>query len=140
MNHWLVKTEPNDYSARDLERDGSTEWDGVRNNAALKHLRAMAPDDTVLIYHTGKEKAAVAVAKVVSEPRPDDGDESGKLAVVDVRFGRWLEQPVRLADVKADPFFADFALVRLSRLSVMPVSHKQWRRLLEMAGDATAGR
>jgi predicted RNA-binding protein with PUA-like domain len=134
MNHWLVKSDAETYSAHDLERDGRTEWDGVRNPTALRHIRAMSEGDVVFIYHSGKEKAIVAMARAASDPRSDARDKSGKLSVVDLAFDEWLKSPVTLAAIKADPFFADFDLVRLSRLSVMPVSAAQWKRILAMAG------
>ncbi len=139
-NYWLLKTEPGSYSFADLERDGTTVWDGVRNNAALKQMRAMQPGDQALIYHTGDERQAVGLAEITTAPYPDpeqDDPESRKgalLVVVDIRSLRRLPQPVPLAAVKADPFFSEFALVRQGRLSVVPVSAAQWERLLQMAG------
>jgi predicted RNA-binding protein with PUA-like domain len=139
MNRWLIKSDPHDYSAHDLARDGQTTWDGVRNAVALKNLRAMQPGDAVLVYHTGGEKAVVATASVAAAPRPDAKD--AKLAVVELRFEDWLVSPATLRAVKADAFFADFALVRQARLSVMPVTDEQWKRLLKMGGGlAETGR
>lgn len=132
--YWLLKSEPDAYSYDDLERDGKTVWDGVANNTALMHIRRVQPGDLALIYHTGDERRAVGVAEVISGPYPDPMQGSEKLAVMDVRAVRRLPRPVTLAAVKADPFFADFALVRQSRLSVVPVSAEQWERLLAMAG------
>src|SRR6266498_3463944 len=132
---WLLKTEPNHYSYADLEREGATVWDGVSNNAALKHIRDMRPGDLALIYHTGEERRAVGLAEIASEPYPDPRLGDPKLVVVDVRPLRRLSQPVTLAAVKADPSLADFALVRQGRLSVVPVSAEQWQRLLAMAGS-----
>ena len=132
---WLLKTEPDDYSYADLERDGGTVWDGVSNNAALLHLRAMRPGDLALIYHTGEERQAVGLAEIASAPYPDPRQDDPKLVVVDVRPLRRLARPVTLAAVKADPAFADFALVRQGRLSVVPATEEQWSRLLGMAGE-----
>ena len=132
---WLLKTEPGDYAYADLERDGATVWDGVSNNAALMHLRTMRPGDLALIYHTGDERQAVGVAEVTSGPYPDPKAGDAKLVVVDVRPLRTLPRPVTLAAIKADPAFADFALVRQGRLSVVPVAPEHWRRLLAMAGE-----
>jgi predicted RNA-binding protein with PUA-like domain len=132
---WLLKTEPENYSYADLERDGATVWDGVSNNAALMHLRAMQPGDLALIYHTGDERQAVGLAEVTSAPYPDPKESDPKLVVVDIRPLRRLPQPVTLAAIKADPAFADFALVRQGRLSVVPVTEEQWSRLLGMAGE-----
>ncbi len=134
MAYWLLKTEPEAYSYDDLARDGVTVWDGVANNAALIHLRAMAPGDEALIYHTSDERRAVGRAAVVSGPYPDPQREDPRLVVVDVRAVAPLPAPVGLAAIKADPFFADFALVRQGRLSVVPVSAAQWSRLLALAG------
>jgi predicted RNA-binding protein with PUA-like domain len=130
----LLKTEPSDYSYADLNRDGKTVWDGVSNNFALKHLRNMKRGDLAFIYHTGKERALVGIAEVVSDPYPDPTKSDPKLAVVDVKAREELPHSVSLAAVKADSEFSDFLLVRLSRLSVMPVTPPQWNRLLAMAG------
>jgi len=130
---WIFKTEPESYSFADLVRDGGTVWDGISNNAALLHLRAARPGDQVLIYHTGDERRAVGIAEVTSAPYPDPQLNDPKLVVVDVRPLRALPRPVTLAAIKADPFFADFALVRQGRLSVVPVTEEQWARLLAMA-------
>ena len=132
---WLLKTEPSDYSYDDLERDGTTVWDGVSSNAALKHMRSMQPGDLALIYHTGDERRAVGLAEVTSAPYPDPRLGDAKLVVVDVRALRRLARPVALAAVKADAAFAGFALVREGRLSVVPVAPEQWARLLAMAGE-----
>ncbi len=136
MAHWLMKTEPSTYSYDDLARQGRAVWDGVANVVALKHLRGMAPGDDVLIYHTGDVKAAVGLARVVSAPYPDPKAGDAKLVVVDLEPVRPLARPVTLAEVKADPAFADFALVRQGRLSVMPVPPDLWKRLLGLAGTA----
>ena len=133
---WLLKTEPGDYAYADLERDGATVWDGVSNNAALKNIREMRPGDQALIYHTGDERQVVGVAEITSEPYPDPRAGDAKLVVVDITQLRRLPRPVALADVKADASFADFALVRQGRLSVVPVTAEQWVRLLAMAGEA----
>jgi predicted RNA-binding protein with PUA-like domain len=134
-NYWLLKTEPDDYSYADLERDGATIWDGVANNAALLHMRAMQPGDQALLYHTGDERRAVGLVEITSMAYADPQSNDARLLVVDVRPLRALRSPVTLADVKADPAFADFALVRQGRLSVVPVNPQQWQRLLGMAGE-----
>lgn len=120
---WLVKTEPSTYSFADLERDGTTTWDGVKNPLALKHLRAMQPGDEVLIYHTGNEKAVVGVATVAAAGDPPK-----------LKAKRCVPRPVTLKQIKADRSFADFALVRIGRLSVMPVPAAQYRRILALGG------
>jgi predicted RNA-binding protein with PUA-like domain len=132
--YWLLKTEPSDYSYADLNQDGQTVWDGVSNNLALKHLRNIKTGDLAFLYHTGKERALVGIAEVISDPYPDPKKSEAKLAVVDVKAREELPQSVSLAEVKADPEFSDFLLVRLPRLSVMPVTPPQWNRLLSMAG------
>jgi predicted RNA-binding protein with PUA-like domain len=132
-SYWLLKSEPDVYSYADLERDGSTVWDGVNNNAALLYLRRMQPGDQALIYHTGDERQAVGLAEITSLPYPDPKLDDHKLVVVDIRPLRALTTPVSLATIKADPFFSDFALVRQGRLSVVPINDAQWEKLLAMA-------
>lgn len=130
--HWVLKTEPSEYGFPDLVRDRRTRWEGVSNPVALKHLRAMQEGDDALIYHTGKEKALVGLARVVGAPYPDPGNP--KLVVVDVAPVEPLPRAVTLAEIKAEPAFADLGLVRVPRLSVVPVEPAQWRRMLAMAG------
>lgn len=132
--HWLVKSEPETYSYADLERDGRTVWDGVRNNAAALHLKGMRQGDEVLVYHSGAAKAVVGVAKVVREAFPDPGDEAGRFVAVELAAVRPLKQPVTLAQLKAEPTLANLAILRQSRLSVAPVSDEDWRTILQMAG------
>ncbi len=130
MAYWLVKTEPSDYAYADLEADQGTLWDGVSNNLALKHLRQIRRGDQALIYHTGGERVVVGVAEVTSDPFPDPERDDPRLVVVEVKPGRKLAKPIPLADIKADPELKDFDLVRLPRLSVMPVTEAVWKRLL----------
>lgn len=136
--YWILKTEPSAYSFGRLQQDRRTVWDGVTNPLALKHLREMTVGDPVLVYHTGDEKAVMGLARVVRAAYPDPKDS--KLVVVDLEADRPLAKPVTLAAVKADPAFADLALVRMGRLSVVPVKPEQWKRLLEMAGEGVKGR
>ena len=119
MAFFLAKTDPETYSIDDLERDGTTTWDGVRNAAALQAIRAMRPGDEVLIYHSQGEAAIVGLARVISEPRPDPKDS--KSWVVDVAFVRRLQQPVTLREIKESHLFDDWSLVRQGRLSTMGV-------------------
>lgn len=133
-SHWLVKSEPETYSYADLEREGRTVWDGVRNNAAALHLKAMREGDEVLVYHSGDAKAVVGVAKVVREAFPDPGDQAGRFVAVELAPVRPLKQPVTLAQLKADPALANLAILRQSRLSVAPVGPDEWRTILQMAG------
>ena len=135
--NWLVKEEPTNYSFADFQRDGATLWSGVRNPLAQKHLRAMTPGDRVFYYHTGNEKAVVGIARVDAMPAPDPADSSGKLWAVRLVPVQPLPAPVRLATIKGDTFFADFALVRMGRLSVMPVTDAQWARILELGRDSS---
>ncbi len=132
--HWILKTEPSAYSFARLESERRAVWDGVTNPLALKHLRDMAVGDDVLIYHTGAEKALVGLARVVRAAYPDPKAGNPKLVVVDLEAGRPLPAPVPLAAVKADPLVADLALVRMGRLSVVPVPAAQWTRLLALGG------
>ncbi len=129
MAHWLLKTEPGEFSYDDLVRLGRDRWDGVRNNAALKNMRAMRPGDLALFYHTGDERRVVAVCRIVSEPYPDPKADDARWIVVDVEPVRRLPEPVTLAQIKADPAFEGWDLIRQSRLSVMPVPDPIWRRI-----------
>jgi predicted RNA-binding protein with PUA-like domain len=138
-SHWLFKTEPSAYSFADLTAAGRTTWDGVKNPLALKHLASVKPGDDVFIYHTGDEKAVVGVARVVGRPYPDPKKKNPKLLVVDLEVVRPLAAPVTLAAIKASKSFAGFDLVRLPRLSVMPVGDEQAREIEKMAKTAGSG-
>lgn len=131
--YWLLKTEPSAYSHADLTEDGATVWDGVKNPVALRHMAQMRPGDEVLIYHTGSEKAAIGLATVAAAPMPDPKKRDPKLLVVRLRAGRPLARPVTLAELKADRAFADSPLVRVPRLSVIPVTAAQWNRIRALA-------
>ena len=131
--NWLFKEEPTHYSYDDLVREGKTSWSGVKNPLAQKHLRSVKKGDRVFYYHTGDVKAVVAIAKAATDAYSDPKDRAGKLAAVDVVPVRKLARPVTLAEIKAKAFFKDFPLVRISRLSVMPVSESQWNALLVLA-------
>lgn len=133
MAFWLLKTEPATYAYGDLVRDRKTTWDGVSNNTALRHLRAMKKGDLAFIYHSGKAKAIVGIAEILVDGYPDPKKKDPRLVVVDLKATEALKKPVTLAEVKASGGFADFALVRIPRLSVMPVSGAQWKRLLAMS-------
>ncbi|MGA0605838.1 EVE domain-containing protein [Phenylobacterium sp. VNQ135] len=134
MANWLVKSEPNTYSFQDLQRDGRTVWDGVRNNAAALHLKAMKAGDEVLFYHSQEGLAVVGVARVSKEAFPDASDPSGRFVAVELEPVRPLTSPVTLADMKANPALAEMAMIRQSRLSVSPVSSSEWAAILKMAG------
>ena len=132
MARWLFKEEPTHYSFADLERDGATVWDGVANALALKNLRQVRPGDRVLFYHTGKEKAVVGEAVIAPGSAKGSGNKE-KQAAVTIQAVRRLQHPVPLSRIKADPAFAAWELVRLPRLSVMPVTEAQWRRIEELS-------
>lgn len=136
MAYWLFKEEPGHYALDDLFRDKRTVWDGVENNLALKHLRSVKKGDRVLYYHTGKEKAVVGEMEVVKGPYPDPARDEERLVVVDVKPVRRFSRAVSLGEIKAHPQFADFALVRISRLSVMPVTEEQWTEIQRLANEA----
>ncbi|MFB3903051.1 MAG: EVE domain-containing protein [Acidobacteriota bacterium] len=133
---WLVKTEPSVYSFGDLEQEGRTVWDGVTNNLAQKHLRSMKPGDRVLVYHTGDEKQVVGTARAVSGayPDPKQGRGGGSLVVVDLQPEQALPRPVTLSDIRGNPAFSESPLVRLPRLSVLPITEAQWDTVMELAG------
>ena len=133
MTYWLVKSDPDTYGLDDLQRDRKTLWDGVANPVAVKHIRAIAAGDSLFVYHTGAEKSVVGIARAASAGRPDPKD--AKLAVFDLEFVRRVAKPVTLAALKADPAFAAFDLVRLPRLSVMPVPAPLWKKILARAGE-----
>lgn len=133
--YWLLKTEPSTYSYDDLERDKKTAWDGVSNNLALKHLRNMKAGDLALIYHTGRERAVVGLAEITSGPYPDPKKKDPRLVVVDLKPKKRFAEPVPLSEIKSDSRFGEFPLVRLPRLSVVPVTETEWKRLLKMAGE-----
>jgi predicted RNA-binding protein with PUA-like domain len=133
MAQWLVKEEPEHYGYDQLERDRKTVWAGVRNPLAQKHLRTIRKGDRIFYYHTGKEKAVVAIARALGDAYPDPADSAGKSYVVDVAPEKKLARPVTLAAIKADRAFASFPLVRMSRLSVMPVTDAEWTRIVDMS-------
>ena len=122
---YLLKTEPSEYSFADLERDKQTVWDGVSNPVALKNLRAMKPGERLVIYHTGDDKTAVGTATVVSVDPSDPRNPAVK-----IKAGHAIKKPVSLAEIKANPLFADSPLVRQGRLSVVPLTEKQYKALV----------
>jgi predicted RNA-binding protein with PUA-like domain len=134
--NWLVKEEPTHYGFDALVKDKKAVWSGVRNALAQRHLRGVKKGDRIFYYHTGDEKAVVGTAKALSDPYPDPEDASGKYVAVDIGPVTKLPRPVTLAEIKADTAFKDFPLVRIARLSVMPVSDAQWSRIVRMAGTA----
>lgn len=133
MARWLLKTEPSCYAWTDLLRDKKTAWEGVSNAVALKHIRSMKKGDQAVIYHTGGERSAIGIAEVVSDPYPDPKEQDERLVVVDLEPGKPLPRPVSLDDFRADPAFAGWDLLRIGRLSVVPVPDAMWKRMIELA-------
>ena len=132
MNYWLVKSEPGEYSFDDLLKDGRTVWSGVRNYAARNNLRAMKAGELVLFYHSVDDKEVVGICKVAKEFYPDPTATEGDWSVVDVEPVKKLNKPVHLADIKASADLKDIALVRIGRLSVMPLEKTQFEKIIEM--------
>ena len=131
MAYWLMKSEPETYGCDDLVHDGGTEWDGVRNNAARLHLRAMKPGDEALLYHSMSDKAVVGIMRIAGAPHPDAKNENW--VAVPVEPVRKLERPVTLSEIKAEPRLKDMELIRQSRLSVAPVRKAEWDLVLKIA-------
>jgi len=138
--YWLVKSDPDAYSWDDLVRDGSTYWDGVRNYQARNHLAAMRKGDLVLYYHSGADKQVVGVTRVTGEAYPDPTTKDERWVVVDLELVRPFTQPVSLAEIRAEPSLAKLALIRQSRLSVMPVGRKEFERILRLGKTRIASR
>lgn len=133
-SHWLVKSEPSTYAYADLERDGRTVWDGVRNNAAALHLKAMKQGDEVAFYHSQEGLAVVGVARVVRTAFLDPSDPAGRFVAVELAPVRALRRPVPLSEMKAEPALAQMAMLRQGRLSVSPVTDAEWKTILKLAG------
>jgi predicted RNA-binding protein with PUA-like domain len=133
MAYWLVKSEPNAWSWEDQVRAGREHWDGVRNYQAANNLKAMKKGDLAFFYHSVKEKRIVGIVRIVKEYYPDHTDPSGRFGMVDVEAVKPVNRPVTLAEIKAEPRLSDLALVRQSRLSVVPVTEEQWKLICEMA-------
>ena len=134
MAHWLVKSEPSVYSWDNMVADKRTHWNGVRNFQAAANLKAMKVGDTCFFYHSNEEKAVVGVVEIAKTYYPDPTDETGKFGMVDVKAHKKLKKPVTLATIKADPELAELALVRQSRLSVMPIDAKAWTKIVKLGG------
>jgi predicted RNA-binding protein with PUA-like domain len=131
--NWLFKEEPSHYGFDALVKDKRAVWSGVKNPVAQKHLHAVKRGDSIFYYHTGDERSVVGVAVALGDAYQDPEDKTGRSAVVDVGPVRTLKRPVTLAEIKADARFKTFPLVRISRLSVMPVSDAEWKRIEKMA-------
>jgi predicted RNA-binding protein with PUA-like domain len=133
MAFWIMKTEPESYSFERLVKEKRAVWDGVSNPLALSHMKAMKPGDSVMIYHTGSQKACIGLAEVTSEAYLDPRDSQGREVVIDIEPRQALRRPVPLSEIRGEPELAELALVRMPRLSVLPASEAQWKRLLAMA-------
>lgn len=136
MTHWLLKTEPDCYSYADLQKDKKATWDGVANALALKHIRTMKKGDLALIYHTGDERQAIGIAEITKDPYPDPKESDPKLAVVDLQPVRLLKRPVHLDEFKADKAFQGWDLLRIGRLSVVPVPDAMWKRIEQLSNES----
>ena len=134
MNHWLVKSEPGCWSWDDHVAKGGEPWDGVRNFQAAKYMKAMSIGDTAFFYHSQKEKACVGLLEVVREAYPDPTDETGRFVCVDFKACQPLVQPVTLKQIKEDPRLSGIALIKQSRLSVMPIEQDHWDLICAMGG------
>jgi len=135
-NYWLVKQEPSGprgYNFLTLQKEKTTVWDGVHNNLALKHMRNMKKGDSVLYYHTGDERQAVGIMTVTSKPYPNPEEDNERFVVVDVKYKRQLDKPVSLAQMKKEKSFKNWELLRISRLSVMPVPKTIWDKIISLS-------
>ncbi len=135
MNYWLVKQEPSVYNYDKLEKEKKTVWDGVHNNLALKHIRSMKKGDKALFYHTGDEKQAVGIIEITSNPYPNSKEEDKRFVVVDVKPISRLKRPVTLDEIKKDSLFKNWELLRISRLSVMPVPKEIWDTIIKKSNS-----
>ena len=132
-NYWLIKEEPNKYSIDDLIKNKKTIWDGVKNNLALKNIRQIKKNDEIFYYHTGKEKAIVGIVSVIKDPYPDPNEEDDRYVVFDIKFLEKLNKKVTLSEIKSKKLFEKFELVRIPRLSVMPVTKKYWKEIIKLS-------
>ena len=136
VHYWLAKQEPSGprgYSLDDLKKDKKTVWDGVHNNLALKHMQEMQPGDLALFYHTGDERQAVGVMEIISKPYPNPDEDNKRFIVVDVKYKKHLKKPVTLDAMKKQKEFKNWELLRISRLSIMPVPKVIWDSILLMS-------
>jgi len=133
MNYWLCKQEPSTYNMDSLQKEKTTTWDGVHNNLAVKHIGMMKKGDQAFFYHSGDEKQIVGIMEITSNPYPNPKEKNPRFVMVDVKYKKRLEQPVTLAEIKSNPKFKDWDLLRISRLSVMPVSSQIWSEILKIS-------
>lgn len=134
MNYWLIKSEPSTYSWEQMQRDKTTHWNGVRNYQAANNLKSMKRGDLAFFYHSNEGKEIVGIVEVVKESYPDPSDKDGKFVMVDVKAGKSLKEPVTLAAIKSHSALKTMALVRQSRLSVCPVTAKEWATICKLGG------
>ena len=134
MQYWLMKSEPSAYSWEQLNKDGKTNWSGVRNFQAAANLKAMKKGDHAFFYHSNEGLAVVGICEVVKEPYPDPSDKTGKFVQVDVNPVAPMKQPVTMSEIKATPSLSDMVLVKNSRLSVQPVTAEEWKYVCKMGG------
>jgi predicted RNA-binding protein with PUA-like domain len=134
MAYWLLKSEPSSYSWEQMVKDGRTFWSGVRNFQASSNLKAMKSGDRAFFYHSGEQKAVVGTVEIAKEYYPDHTDETGKFGMVDVKAGVPVKTPVTLAAIKAEPKLKNLALIKQSRLSVVPIDDASWKLICSMAG------
>ena len=135
MNYWLLKEEPKNYSFDILEKEKNTTWDWIKNNLALKHIKQIKKGDELFIYHSGVEKLIIGIAKAISKPYPDPNQNNEKLLVFDIKIKKRLKRAISLKEIKSNSIFKDFELVRLPRLSVMPVSQKYWNYIIKLSEE-----
>ena len=135
MNYWLVKQEPSVYNYDKLVKEKKTVWDGVHNNLALKHIRSMKKGDKALFYHTGDEKQAVGIIEITTDPYPNPKEDDKRFVVMDVTPISRLKRPVTLHEMKTDNIFKNWELLRISRLSVMPVPKKIWDEIIKKSNS-----
>ena len=135
MNYWLVKQEPSVYSYGELVREKKTIWDGVHNNLALKHIRSMKKGDKALFYHTGDERQAVGIIQITTDPYPNPKEDDKRFVVMDVKPISRLKRPVTLDEMKAGKIFKNWELLRISRLSVMPVPKEIWDAIIKKSNS-----
>jgi len=133
VNYWLGKQEPSSYNFDSLEKEKKTSWDDVHNNLALKHMREMKKGDLAFFYHTGDERQVVGIMEITSDPYPNPKEKNPRFITVDVKFKRRLARPVTLDEIKENPKFANWDLLRISRLSVMPVPPKIWDEIVKIS-------
>ena len=133
VNYWLTKQEPSSYNFETLKKEKKTVWDGVHNNLALKHIRNMKKDDQILFYHSGDQRQAVGIMEVTKNPYPNPDEKDERYVVVDVKYKSQLKNPVTLSEMKKQKKFKNWELLRISRLSVMPVPKEIWDSILKLS-------